>query len=130
MTEHPIIQIRSSIEAGEKVLEHWVKNEEYLKQREQAEEILNDIDKMLISLRDLHRKFDLNNLRNAEGASFDSYMDQHESECLEGTRVDLIQEIGKWGSSAQGQCIYWLNGKAGTGKSTISRTVAKIFNEE
>ena len=30
----------------------------------------------------------------------------------------------------QGKCIFWLNGMAGTGKSTISRTVAQSFAED
>ncbi|CAG8888404.1 unnamed protein product [Penicillium egyptiacum] len=32
--------------------------------------------------------------------------------------------------SSEGKCIFWLNGMAGTGKSTISRTVANRFEEE
>jgi hypothetical protein len=44
--------------------------------------------------------------------------------CLEGTRVDLLRQIDEWADSAEGKCIFWLQGMAGTGKSTISRTVA------
>ncbi|KAJ5719111.1 hypothetical protein N7493_007566 [Penicillium malachiteum] len=62
------------------------------------------------------------------GAAFDSYLDQHENQCLPGTRTDLLFQISDWALSPQGRCIFWLNGIAGTGKSTISRTMAKSFN--
>jgi hypothetical protein len=61
----------------------------------------------------------------ASGATFDSYLNQHDDECLLGTRADLLQEIAEWAVSLDGKCIYWLNGMAGTGKSTISRTLSK-----
>lgn len=72
---------------------------------------------------------DLKKLPVAHGAEFDSYMDQHEDECLEGTRTELQQQIATWAASPQGNCIFWLNGMAGTGKSTISRTVARSFKQ-
>ena len=33
-----------------------------------------------------------------------------------------------WADDPQGRCIFWLKGMAGTGKSTISRTVARSFS--
>ncbi|KAJ9481264.1 hypothetical protein VN97_g12229 [Penicillium thymicola] len=71
----------------------------------------------------------LGKLPIAAGAEFDSYMDQHEDECLPGTRTELLHLITEWAMSSQGKCIFWLNGMAGTGKSTISRTVAKSLKE-
>lgn len=32
-----------------------------------------------------------------------------------------------WAEDPNSPCMYWLNGLAGTGKSTISRTVARVF---
>lgn len=55
----------------------------------------------------------------AIGAEFDSYMDQHEDECLPGTRTELLCQIAEWATSSRSKPIYWLNGMAGTGKSTI-----------
>ena len=60
----------------------------------------------------------------AEGASFDSRIQQRESQCLAGTRKQLLDEIDMWGRAPGGPYIYWLNGMAGTGKSTIARTIA------
>ncbi|KFY17840.1 hypothetical protein V492_00349, partial [Pseudogymnoascus sp. VKM F-4246] len=69
----------------------------------------------------------------ATQAPFNSYNRQHEPACLLGTRVDLLQDIYDWvdGKDEQDErCIFWLNGLAGTGKSTISRTVARRYNEQ
>ena len=46
--------------------------------------------------------------------------------CLGGTRVDVLQQLEDWLEDTQGQCIFWLNGLAGTGKSTIAQTFAEI----
>ncbi|OGE57195.1 hypothetical protein PENARI_c002G03634 [Penicillium arizonense] len=81
------------------------------------------------STNSIHQKIDLSRLQPAKGAAFDSYDNQH-SECLPGTRIDLLQEIDEWAKSPQGKCIFWLNGMAGTGKSTISRTVASRLKQQ
>ncbi|KAF9008460.1 hypothetical protein BDQ17DRAFT_1349989 [Cyathus striatus] len=45
--------------------------------------------------------------------------------CHPETRVDVIREIESWiESSDTGQRVMWLSGSAGSGKSTIARTVA------
>ncbi|KAJ5141799.1 NACHT and WD40 domain protein [Penicillium atrosanguineum] len=77
----------------------------------------------------IERSLHLDQLPIALGAELDSYMDQHEDECLPGTRTELRRQIAEWAVSPQGKCIFWLNGMAGTGKSTISRTVAKSFKQ-
>ncbi|KAH6970641.1 hypothetical protein BKA56DRAFT_596706 [Ilyonectria sp. MPI-CAGE-AT-0026] len=57
-------------------------------------------------------------------ASYNSHAEEHNSKCLENTRVELLQHIDNWVNHPQAPVIFWLNGMAGTGKSTISRTVA------
>ncbi|CAI7635358.1 unnamed protein product [Penicillium manginii] len=66
----------------------------------------------------------------ARGAEFDSYADQHEEECLPGTRTEILRQIAGWAVSPEGKCIFWLNGMAGTGKSTISRTISRHFQRD
>ncbi|RYO90009.1 hypothetical protein DL763_005461 [Monosporascus cannonballus] len=78
-------------------------------------------------IRDIHQKIDLAKLPFAEGASFDSHSDEHDTRCHPGTRTDLLRQITEWARDPQGKCIFWLNGMAGTGKSTVSRTVAQSF---
>ncbi|RAL12495.1 uncharacterized protein BO97DRAFT_58145 [Aspergillus homomorphus CBS 101889] len=50
--------------------------------------------------------------------------------CHENTRRDILEIIRCWGEDGGGEqkCIFWLSGMAGTGKSTIARTVARIFH--
>jgi hypothetical protein len=46
--------------------------------------------------------------------------------CLEGTRVELLDKITEWLTDGQGESVYWLNGAAGTGKTTVAQSVARI----
>lgn len=69
----------------------------------------------------------LDRLPFAEGASFDSHAEEHNRTCLPETRVDLFREISEWAEDPRAEPIFWLNGMAGTGKSTISRTLARSF---
>ena len=46
--------------------------------------------------------------------------------CLRGTRRDVLVQLEDWLENEQGQRIFWLNGLAGTGKSTIAQTFADI----
>ena len=130
VSTHPIIQIESSIKDDEQALHHWVQRNEHLQHRKSAEDMLDRIDEVITSIQHLHRKLDHSNLRNAEGASFDSYENQRDAKCLPGTREDILRQIKQWGSSMQGECMFWLCGRAGTGKSTISQTVAWMFKEQ
>ena len=45
--------------------------------------------------------------------------------CLRGTRGDVLRQINHWLTNKQDQRIFWLNGLAGTGKSTIAQTFAE-----
>ena len=54
-------------------------------------------------------------------------MEEHNARCLSNTRVELLSQITEWARDRNGKPIFWLNGMAGTGKSTIARTVAQSF---
>ena len=67
----------------------------------------------------------LNNFRVAEAAEF-RHSDR--TGCLKGTRGAVLDEIEQWARDFNRPSVYWLNGLAGTGKSTIAQTVSeRIF---
>ncbi|KAK4161938.1 vegetative incompatibility protein HET-E-1 [Cladorrhinum sp. PSN259] len=76
------------------------------------------------------QKFFLSKLPIANDAAFDSYADEHDARCHPNTRTDLLKDIKEWAGSPEGEGIFWLNGMAGTGKSTISRTIAQSFADQ
>ena len=58
------------------------------------------------------------------------YLSGNRQGCLRGTRKGVLWEIEHWLAGNQGQQIFWLNGLAGTGKSTIAQTFAeRMFAE-
>ncbi|KAJ5389771.1 uncharacterized protein N7496_000839 [Penicillium cataractarum] len=71
----------------------------------------------------------LDKLPDATNARFDAFDDRDAVECLQGTRTELLQQIMEWAMSPSQKCIFWLKGMAGTGKSTISRTVARSLKD-
>ncbi|OQD86922.1 hypothetical protein PENSOL_c082G07194 [Penicillium solitum] len=73
----------------------------------------------------INQNMDFGKLESVAEASFDSFSNRDEIECLQGTRVELLRQIMEWATSPCQKSVFWLNGMAGTGKSTISRTVAK-----
>ncbi|KAF9647967.1 hypothetical protein BDM02DRAFT_2470495 [Thelephora ganbajun] len=67
----------------------------------------------------------LNNFRCAQGAE---YRHGGRRGCLEGTRIAVLDEVELWTRDFDKPPVYWLNGLAGTGKSTIAQTIAeRIF---
>ncbi len=47
--------------------------------------------------------------------------------CLESTRADTLREIHRWVESDAGR-LFWLHGPAGSGKSTLSHTIAEYYS--
>jgi hypothetical protein len=75
----------------------------------------------------------LDRLPYAVEAPFNSFSRQHDGDdttCLDNTRVDVLQEIYNWADGEDKRGIFWLNGLAGTGKSTIARTIARKYYEQ
>jgi len=64
----------------------------------------------------------LNSCRRAKGAEF-RHGDRRG--CLKGTRKAVLDEVESWSKDSNTSPVYWLNGLAGTGKSTIAQTIAE-----
>src|SRR5258707_6004538 len=71
----------------------------------------------------------LSKLPRASGAGYDSGRSNAPDRCFEGTRTAILKNIRDWVdrpiSGSPVEPIYWINGIAGIGKSTIARTVAE-----
>ncbi|KAM0699270.1 hypothetical protein Q7P36_001317 [Cladosporium allicinum] len=75
-------------------------------------------------------KLDLAKLPTAPNAEFDSYDQNALAVCLPNTRVDLLDDVGRWANDPTGTGILWLQGIAGEGKSTIAKTVAESLQDQ
>jgi len=69
----------------------------------------------------------LNTCPRARGAGYEHGNRQG---CLTGTREAILDEIESWTKDFDRSPVYWLNGLAGTGKSTIAQTTAeRLFSD-
>jgi nucleoside-triphosphatase THEP1 len=52
--------------------------------------------------------------------------------CAKGTRMELLDDLMQWAQSTDPDAaqIYWLNGQAGMGKSTIASTFSNLLKEQ
>ncbi|KAE8354420.1 hypothetical protein BDV28DRAFT_147151 [Aspergillus coremiiformis] len=66
----------------------------------------------------------------AERAPFNAYgKGDLEPECHPGTRTEVLKLIRDWIDGKDQRHIFWLSGLAGSGKSTIARTIARqVYN--
>ncbi|KAF7971734.1 hypothetical protein HWV62_20041 [Athelia sp. TMB] len=64
-------------------------------------------------------------LTYASGASWDPSLT-----CLPGTRLTLLDILGKWARGAASERVCWLKGPAGCGKTTVLNTIAQKLKEE
>ena len=64
----------------------------------------------------------LNSVRCAQQAG---YRHGNRNGCLRGTRTAILDKIEHWICDFHKPPVYWLNGLAGTGKSTIAQTIAE-----
>ena len=53
------------------------------------------------------------------------YQAGHHDTCLRGTRESVLNRITRWAEDPQDRQVFWLNGLAGTGKSTVAQTFAE-----
>ncbi|KAF2183651.1 putative WD-repeat protein [Zopfia rhizophila CBS 207.26] len=90
--------------------------------------IINQKDVFIEARTILERQY-LEKLPVAAAASFNCYDRRHDSDCIQNTRVELLQEIKNWADGGDDRPIFWLRGLAGTGKSTIARTIAHYYHD-
>ena len=53
------------------------------------------------------------------------YQAGHHEKCLPGTRESVLHDILLWAKNPRDQNVFWLNGLAGTGKSTIAQSFSE-----
>ncbi|KAF5672420.1 heterokaryon incompatibility protein het-E-1 [Fusarium circinatum] len=77
------------------------------------------------------RRAAIDQLPYVSDAVWDSHAEEHNTTCLENTLEDILRTIMDWAEDAtdQSQTVFWLYGMAGTGKSTISRTIARSLSK-
>ncbi|KAF9768979.1 hypothetical protein IL306_013666 [Fusarium sp. DS 682] len=118
----------STLENLEQVLEPSKRQKAMKRFGDLVREMILELMPVLSSpiLQNVDHRTALNQLPTADGASFDSHAEEHNSRCLPDTRVELLKDVCRWIDDSSSKSIFWLNGMAGTGKSTISRTVAQM----
>ncbi|QRV92866.1 WD repeat-containing protein [Ceratobasidium sp. AG-Ba] len=69
----------------------------------------------------------LSRLPNSPDAAYDSAkaFKLGRGPCTKSTRVDILREMYDWTCDSTGERIYWLNGMAGTGKTTIAYSLCE-----
>jgi hypothetical protein len=78
-----------------------------------------------------HLRLDLSSLPVASEPAFSLFDDQvNKPTCLEGTCVELLSRIADWVNAPGDNSVFWLRGKAGTGKSTVARTIARTYHDK
>ncbi|KAJ4039148.1 hypothetical protein NW756_009737 [Fusarium oxysporum] len=85
---------------------------------------------ILESLKEIDQRQLLQSLNVTADATFDSRKTWSvEVPCLPGTQQRILKEIQDWTENSDSKPILWLEGMAGTGKTSISLTVAQALHE-
>ncbi|KAF4448098.1 WD domain-containing [Fusarium albosuccineum] len=112
---------------GARTLEMWQQVNDIMKSTERIETLQNDI---LDAVRDVDQRQLLLSLKVTGNAIFDSGKTSGvEVPCLPGTQRRILKEIQDWTENPTGETILWLQGMAGTGKTSVALTVANALNE-
>ena len=76
---------------------------------------------------------DIGHLPHAKNASYDTRHapDNDETQgCMVGTREKILAELEEWASDDTAPKVFWLNGMAGTGKTSIAHTLCERLDEK
>ncbi|CAE6393371.1 unnamed protein product [Rhizoctonia solani] len=71
----------------------------------------------------------LEGLNPVKLATYDSKLSSTVSRrsCTEGTRIEILSNLNNWVYDSDAPSIYWMNGMAGTGKTTIACTFSEVL---
>jgi hypothetical protein len=83
----------------------------------------------------IEQKGALERLRPSEKADHKTVLEEQglkREACTDGTRVKILEDITKWANdrSLASPRVFWLTGQAGSGKTTIAYTIAKLFGKD
>ncbi|KAJ5108770.1 hypothetical protein N7456_005445 [Penicillium angulare] len=100
--------------------------------QQKSDAVLAGMQEVQKDVKSLGQNAQLKRLVRAEYASFNTYRKSgpRPSKCYKGTRDEILNKAQYWGEGNDHTCIFWISGPAGTGKSTIARTVADIFDKQ
>ena len=129
LNQLPLTDIKNAIQNAELRLESLARIQEYFCSDAKADRILALGEQTLEKVRNMDEDLVLSKLPVSERAAFNSHTNEPQDYCLENTRVQLLEDIDDWVNDSQAKSIFWLQGMAGTGKSTISRTVARDLKQ-
>ena len=90
---------------------------------------INTRDDSTVLIGDYYNVRNTEKLRYVSQAMFDAYGQSH-NVCHPATRRGILHEIEQWAQHPNSKSIFWLNGMAGTGKSTISYTIARWLDQQ
>ncbi|CUA76118.1 Lissencephaly-1 homolog [Drosophila mojavensis] [Rhizoctonia solani] len=70
-------------------------------------------------------------LKPVKQAAYDSTLSSTigRRSCTEGTRINIMSELNDWARGSEGPSIFWMNGMAGTGKTTIACTFSEALEQ-
>lgn len=60
-------------------------------------------------------------------AVFNSKGKTHDDDCVDDTRIDVLNDINVWADGDAQKCIFWLNGMAGTGVNDFAYCRAQVL---
>ncbi|KIJ30644.1 hypothetical protein M422DRAFT_267794 [Sphaerobolus stellatus SS14] len=69
----------------------------------------------------------LNSLGDVSGAEFNR---EDRQACMDGTRVSLLGDLLAWATDGNSHSVCWLNGLAGTGKTTVAESFCRILAQK
>lgn len=129
LNQLPLTDIKSAIATEELRLESLARMQEYLCLDAKADKFLTQGDLVLERVQNVDHDLALLKLPVAKRAAFNSHASEPREYCLENTSVKALENIEDWVNDSQAKSIFWLQGMAGTGKSTIARTVARELRQ-